>query len=314
MVVPKTILVTGGAGFIGSHLVDKLMELGAKVIVLDDLSTGKLTHLPRGVNFHHGSITESTVEEIFHKEKPNVVFHMAAQISTSSSVRDPVQDAQTNILGTLRLLDAARHHGIEKFIYSSTGGALYGDPEENPCTEDQPIRPLSPYGISKLVGEQYLDLYHRIYRLNYTSLRYGNVYGPRQDPKGEAGVIAIFCMNMLKNSPPRIFGTGDQERDFIYVNDVVEANILAMEQRTVGPYNIGTGISCSVNDIFSMLSANLKFRKAPIYSPNRMGDVHQISLDATKALTEMGWRAKVDIQDGLSYTAEYFRNMVRTPV
>lgn len=313
MVGSKTVLVTGGAGFIGSHLVDRLIELDYRVVVVDDLSTGKLTHLARGVNFHHTSVTQPAIDEIFHREKPEIVFHLAAQVSVNHSVRDPAGDAQTNVLGMLRLIDASRRHGVEKFIYSSTGGALYGDPEYIPCREDHPIRPLSPYGLSKSVGEKYLDLYRRTYRLNYVALRYGNVYGPRQDPHGEAGVIAIFSRTILEDKQPRIFGSGEQERDFVYVKDVVEANLLALKEGVIGAYNIGTGTGNSVNQIFQMLSEILKFRKKPVYSPARLGEVHQISLDATKANLEMGWQPQVSLREGLELTAAYFRDMAKAP-
>jgi len=313
VVSPKTVLVTGGAGFIGSHLVDRLVGMGHRVLVVDDLSTGKLRNLPRGVNFYHTSVNHPTINDIFQKESPNIVFHNAAQISVSSSVRDPVKDAETNVSGTIRLIEASRRYGVDKFIYSCTGGALYGDPESNPCTEDHPIRPLSPYGLSKWVGERYLDLYRRSYRLNYTSLRYGNVYGPRQDPHGEAGVIAIFASAMLEGREPRIYGDGEQERDFVYIEDVVEANILALKEGVVGPYNIGTGIGTTVNRIAQILSEIFKSRRKPTHAPSRLGDVQRISLDYSKAKREMGWEPQVTIREGLQRTAEYFKELARAP-
>ena len=309
MVKTKTILVTGGAGFIGSHLVDKLVNFGHRVLVVDDLSTGKLTNLVRGVSFFHANINGSAIEEIFQKERPEIVFHYAAQINTTRSLREPVKDAEVNILGTLALIDASRQYGVEKFIFSSTGGAIYGDPEYTPCGEDHPIGPLSPYGLSKFVGEQYLALYNRIYRLNYVALRYGNVYGPRQDPFGEAGVIAIFANAMLNGKQPRIFGDGEQQRDFIYVGDVVEANLSAMQEGVAGIYNIGTGTGSSVNEVFQLLGESMRFRRKPVYSPARLGDVWQISLDCTKAKLEMGWAPKVNLSEGLVRTAEYFWNL-----
>lgn len=313
MVSPKTVLVTGGAGFIGSHLVDRLVGMGHRVLVVDDLSTGKLRNLPRGVNFYHTSINHPTIDDIFQKESPNIVFHNAAQISVSSSVRDPVKDAETNVSGTIRLIEASRRYGVDKFIYSCTGGALYGDPESNPCTEDHPIHPLSPYGLSKWMGERYLDLYRRAYRLNYASLRYGNVYGPRQDPHGEAGVIAIFASAMLEGHEPRVYGDGEQERDFVFIEDVVEANILALKESVVGPYNIGTGIGTSVNRIAQILSEILKSRRKPTHAPSRLGDVQRISLDYSKAKREMGWKPQVTIREGLQRTADYFRELARAP-
>ena len=192
MTTAKTALVTGGAGFIGSHLVDRLLLEGYKVVVVDDLSTGKLQNLNPTATFHHTDITHPSIQQVFNRAQPDLVFHLAAQVSVTNSTKDPIKDAQINVIGTLRLLEASRHSGIEKFIFSSTGGALYGEPDLNPCPEGATIAPLSAYGLSKYLSEQYLQLYHRLYHLNCTTLRYSNVYGPRQDPHGEAGVIAIF--------------------------------------------------------------------------------------------------------------------------
>ena len=307
MVDVKTVLVTGGAGFIGSHLVDRLLELGHRVVVLDDLSSGRLANLPSRINFHHSDINEANLDETFSRENPQLVFHLAAQVSVSTSMRNPLLDAEANILGTLRLLEASRRHGVEKFIYSSTGGALYGDPEYLPCDEDHPIRPLSPYGLAKSVCEKYLELYSNIFMLNYASLRYGNVYGPRQDPHGEAGVIAIFSQAMLEGNQPVIFGSGDQERDFVYVQDVVDANLMAIDEDVTGAYNIGSGESASVNTIFRMLRDIYHFRKTPLKSPARLGDVQKISLNSEKSLRDMGWRPKTGLDEGLAMTAEYFK-------
>ncbi len=307
MVDVKTVLVTGGAGFIGSHLVDRLLELGHRVVVLDDLSSGRLANLPSRINFHHSDINEANLDETFSRENPQLVFHLAAQVSVSTSMRNPLLDAEANILGTLRLLEASRRHGVEKFIYSSTGGALYGDPEYLPCDEDHPIRPLSPYGLAKSVCEKYLELYSNIFMLNYASLRYGNVYGPRQDPHGEAGVIAIFSQAMLEGNQPVIFGSGDQERDFVYVQDVVDANLMAIDEDVTGAYNIGSGESASVNTIFQMLRDIYHFRKTPLKSPARLGDVQKISLNSEKSLRDMGWRPKTGLDEGLELTAEYFK-------
>ena len=308
-----TVFVTGGAGFIGSHLVDRLVELGHKVVVIDDLSTGKLQHLNKSAAFHHMSITSPHLQEVLEREKPQIIMHHSAQVSVSHSVRDPVKDAEINILGTLRLIEAANESGVEKFIFASTGGAVYGDPEVIPCPEDHPSLPLSPYGLSKLVSEQYLDLYYRLHRLNFTCLRYSNVYGPRQDPFGEAGVIAIFTRAMLEGKQPRMYGTGEQERDFVYVEDVVEANLLAMERGDGGTYNIGTGVGTSVNRIFELLAGILKYRWKPLHAPARPGDVFKITLDVSKAARELQWTPRVPLEDGLHRTVEYFRhNMVRS--
>ena len=224
----KKALVTGGAGFIGSHLVDRLLELEYKVVVMDNLSTGKIKNLDSAAVFHHTDITQPAMDDIIQREQPDLVFHMAAQTSVSQSTKDPIKDVNANVLGTLRVIEASRRVGVEKIIYSCTGGALYGNPETIPCPDDTPIAPVSPYGMSKWVAEQYLNFYYRLYRLNFTSLRYGNVYGPRQDPYGEAGVVSIFTQAMLEGKQPQIFGDGAQERDLVAVSDVVDANIAAI--------------------------------------------------------------------------------------
>lgn len=308
---PKKVLVTGGAGFIGSHLVDRLVELGYRVVVVDDLSTGRLHNINKAATFYHMSITDPDLEEVFLRERPQVVNHHAAQISVWESLKDPVRDAEVNVVGTLRLLENARRTGVEKFIYASTGGAIYGEPIYTPCDEVHPIRPLSPYGLSKYLGELYLELYHRLYRLNYTSLRYSNVYGPRQDPHGEAGVIAIFTQAMLDRKQPTIHGTGEQQRDFIYVSDVVEANILAMERGDNRVYNIGTGVATSVNRVFMLLRESLNFPWKPIHGPPRPGEVFSISLDITRARRELAWEPKVGLEEGLLLTVEYFKRGAR---
>jgi UDP-glucose 4-epimerase len=310
----KIALVTGGVGFIGSHLVDRLLSLGYKVVVVDNLTTGKAKNLNPAAAFHHSDITQASVDEVFQRERPNLVFHLAAQVSVAQSTRDPVGDARINLLGTLHLLEVARRYEIEKFIYSSTGGALYGEPETNPCTEEHPIVPLSPYGVSKYQAEQYLELYHRLYRLNYTTLRYGNVYGPRQDPHGEAGVVAIFAQAMLEGMATQIFGDGGQERDFIYVDDVVEANVCAITRGDGQAFNIGTGEGTSVTRIFQALRDIIGYDRAPVYRPPRLGEVYRISLDWGKAARELGWTPRVGLEEGLRRTVEYFRRAAKAAV
>ena len=308
----KTALVTGGAGFIGSHLVDRLLELKYRVVIIDNLSGGKLKNLNPAATFYHSDITQPSVNEVFQREQPDLVFHLAAQTSVPYSTREPVRDSEINVVGTLRVLEAARRFGIDKLIFSSTGGALYGDPEVDPCPDDHPVIPLSPYGMSKYLGEQYLEFYHRLYRLNFTSLRYGNVYGPRQDPHGEAGVVAIFTQAMLEGKQPEIFGDGDQERDFVCVDDVVEANILAIDRGNGMHMNIGTGEKTSINRIFELIRSIIGYKWDPLHGPPRLGDVCQISLESARAAQELGWRAQVDLEEGLSRTVEYFRQTVIT--
>ena len=308
----KTVLVTGGAGFIGSHLVDRLISLGHRVVVVDDLSTGRLRNQNKAATFYHTSVTHPGIEEIFEREQPQIVNHHAAQISVSESVKDPVRDADINIQGSLRLIELSRRYGVEKFVFASSGGTIYGDPQYMPCDEQHPINPLSPYALSKRVTEEYLKLYKLIYRLNYVTLRYGNVYGPRQDPHGEAGVVAIFSLAMLQAKQPRVYGTGEQERDFVYIDDVVDANILAIEGGQ-GEYNIGTGQGTSVNRIFQLLKGITNYRWDPVHGPARPGEVFKVSLDSAKFGKELGWAPKYSIEDGLGNTVQYFREILRSP-
>ena len=311
MAEAKKVIVTGGAGFIGSHLVDRLLAEGHQVVVMDNLSTGKLRNLNPSATFHHSDITHQLVNDVFHREQPDIVFHMAAQVSVTESTKDPINDATINVAGTLRLLEASRRFGLEKFIYSSTGGALYGDPEVNPCAETTPIRPMSPYGLSKHLGEQYIELYQRLYQLNYSILRYGNVYGPRQDPHGEAGVIAIFTQAMLEGRQPQIFGGGDQERDFVFVADVVQANIHAMQQGDGEAINIGTGETTSVNCIYAALQSIIQYRWEAEHRPQRPGEIYKISLECSKAARLLGWSPQISLEEGLRQTVEFFRKGVR---
>ena len=301
-------LVTGGAGFIGSHMVDRLLEEDYRVVIVDDLSSGKLKNLNNHATFHHMSINQPTLMNVLDREKPDVVFHMAAQSSVSASIKNPILDNEVNVMGTLRLLEAARKAGVEKIIYSSTGGALYGDPEVVPCPDDAPVAPISPYGMSKYMAEQYLDYYYRQYRVNYTALRYGNVYGPRQDPAGEAGVIAIFISAMLAGKRPRIFGDGNQARDFVSVDDVVEANMAAIYRGHRSAMNISTGELVSVNQLYEMLKEITGFRWEAEHGPARVGDVYRISLDWTRAEEELGWKPRTSLADGLARTVDHYRS------
>jgi UDP-glucose 4-epimerase len=305
-------LVTGGAGFIGSHMVDRLLQLEYKVVVMDNLSTGKIKNLDSAAVFHHTDITQPAMAEIIQREQPDLVFHMAAQTSVTESTKDPIGDANANVLGTLRLLEACRRVGVDKIIYSCTGGALYGDPETIPCTDDAALAPISPYGMSKWVAEQYLDFYHRLYRLNFTSLRYGNVFGPRQDPHGEAGVVAIFSRAMLEGTQPQIYGDGAQERDFISVADVVEANLAAIERGDGKHMNIATGEATSVNRIFELLQGITGYKWDPVHAPQRAGEVYRISLDWSRASQELGWSPKVSLEEGLQKTVDYFKESMNT--
>ncbi len=304
----RAALVTGGAGFIGSHMVDRLLEEGFRVVIVDDLSSGKLKNVNHHAAFHHMSITQPALLDVFNREKPDLVFHFAAQSSVARSTRDPILDSEINVLGTLRLLEAARRAGVEKIIYSCTGGALYGDPRTVPCPDDTPPVPVSPYGMSKFVAEQYLEFYRRQYRVNFTSLRYGNVYGPRQDPTGEAGVIAIFIEAMLRGQRPQIFGDGGQERDFVAVADVVEANLAAIDRGDGKAMNIATSELTSVNRIFELLKEITGFRWDASHAPARAGDVYRISLDCSVAAAELGWKPRTSLADGLAQTVEHIKS------
>ena len=258
------VLVTGGAGFIGSHLVNGLLDSGYSVAVVDDLSSGQLRNLNHRATFYHCAITDPKLLQIIQREGPEIIFHLAAQSSVRQSTLDPVSDADSNVLGTIRLLSAAAAEGVEKIVFSSTGGAIYGNPDAIPCDEDTPVNPITPYALSKYVSELYLDLYQRTYGLEYTILRYANVYGPGQDPNGEAGVIAIFAGMMLRGRTPNIYGNGLQERDFVYVSDVVEANLAAAYRGDGGIYNIGSGEPVTINRIHSLLQKYTEFHEGPV--------------------------------------------------
>lgn len=306
-VISMKILVTGGAGFIGSHIVDALVMNRHEVTVIDDLSTGKEGNLSQGVSLFKADMTSDDLYPIFQSLKPQVVFHVAAQASVPASMLNPTQDAGVNVLGTLNVLEQCRKVGVERVIYSSTGGALYGEPSFTPCTEDHPIRPLSPYGVSKYVGEKYLEMFSLISKLDYVVLRYANVYGPRQDPFGEAGVVSIFSRLMLNGEPPVIFGDGTQERDFIYVEDVACANMRALNNGGAQAFNIGCGTGTSINTLVQKLRGIIEYEGSPIYSEPRLGDVYKITLDASRANLELGWEPKVSLEDGLARTVSAIR-------
>ncbi|MDP2949922.1 MAG: NAD-dependent epimerase/dehydratase family protein [Chloroflexota bacterium] len=300
-------LVTGGAGFIGSHVVDRLVSLGHRVAVIDDLSTGRRQNPNPSAVLHQTNVASQSVQEVFEREHPEVVFHLAARASVSASVREPAVDAETNVLGAIRVLEAAHLFGTRKVVYTSTGGALYGEPERLPCDERHPIRPLAPYGTSKYVGELYVELFHRLHNLDYTILRYGNVYGPRQNPYGEAGVIAIFGGLMLAGKQPIINGSGEQERDFVFVSDVVEANVLALEKGSGQAFNIGSGVGASVNRVFDLLRQATGYTGGPVHGPALPGEVFKIYLDSSLARRELGWRPQVSLEEGLRLTVDHLR-------
>ena len=301
------IIVTGGAGFIGSNLVDALVERGDEVVVIDNLSTGHRENLNPHIKFYETSIGDPGLEDIFEKEKPDIVCHHAAQIDLRRSVNEPLFDAEVNILGSLNVIVNSIRSGVGKFVYASTGGAIYGEPQYLPVDEKHPINPVSQYGVSKHTVEHYLHLYALQGELNYVALRYPNVYGSRQNPFGEAGVIAIFAGQVLGGEQPTIFGPGDKTRDYTHVSDIVEANILAIERGRNLICNIGTGVETSDQDIFDAIARALGYSSSPIYTSVRPGEIQRICLDWSKAEKELGWRPKTTLKDGIAKTVSYFK-------
>jgi len=300
------ILVTGGAGFIGSHVVDAFVHEGHDVLAVDDLSTGKTENLNSGAPFRQVSILSDDFQKQVEDFRPDVICHHAAQIAVPASVDDPLNDAQRNVLGSLAVFEAARRYDVTKVINVSSGGAMYGEPVRVPCDEEHPVVPESPYGMSKYAAELYLDLYHRLYGLDYTTLRYGNVYGPRQDPHGEAGVVAIFTERMLRGQPCTIFGDGTQARDFVYVGDVVRANLMALERGSGEALNIGTGEPTTVNQVFEALAGAADYADDANYADARPGEVYRIYLDVGRAAEVLGWRPEVTFVDGIERTVRSF--------
>jgi len=294
-------VVTGGAGFIGSHVVDALLARGDEVHVLDDLSNGKRENVTGGATFHHGDVRAP--DEAFDAARPELVFHLAAQASVSVAVERPELDAEVNVIGTVRVLEAARRHGAQ-VVFSSTGGAIYGECD-GPAPEDSPRRPLSPYGTSKLAGEEYLATWNRLHGSSHIALRYGNVFGPRQDPHGEAGVVAIFLRRVAAGETPTIFGDGTQQRDYVYVADVVRAT-LAAGGHDGGIYNVGRGSPTSVLDLVDGMRRASGVDFEVEHAPERLGDLRRSVLDATRAERELGWRPETSLDDGLRLTWEYF--------
>lgn len=302
------VLVTGGAGFIGSHTVDRLIGEGHEVSVVDSLVTGFREQVHPRASFHEVDITdEQALADVFAAERPEAVIHLAAQMDVRVSTREPAYDARVNILGSLNVIESALAHGTRKIVYASSGGAIYGEPEDLPVREDHPIQPLSQYGVTKHTVEHYLYLYAHQQGLRYTALRYANVYGPRQNPGGEAGVIAIFARSLLLSLPCRIFGDGEQTRDYVYVGDVVAANMMALTAADQEALHIGCGVETSVNDLHRNLSAICDSRRPPQYEPERPGEVRRIALDPSLAAERLGWRPQVPLAEGLERTVDYLR-------
>ena len=303
------ILVTGGAGFIGSHIVDAYIERGHSVSIVDNLSTGRESNINPKAEFHHVDVREADrVEKVMHNGEFEVVNHHAAQMDVRRSVAEPTYDASVNILGGLNILEGCIRTGVAKVIFASSGGAIYGEQDYFPADEVHPTRPISPYGVAKLATENYLFYYKMVHGLDSVSLRYANIYGPRQNPQGEAGVVAIFTDKMLKGGQPIINGDGKQTRDYVYVGDVAQANLLALDFRGSGAFNIGTGKELDVNQLFQHL---IKATGAPVkerHGPAKKGEQLRSVLSYEKVRRDLGWKPTVSLEEGLKRTVEYFRN------
>ena len=302
------ILVTGGAGFIGSHVVDVFLEKGYEVVILDDLSTGRESNINPRAKFYKMDIRSPEIRNIFEMERPDYISHHAAQMDVRRSVAQPLFDADVNVLGSINLIECAKEFGVKHFVYISTGGAVYGEPEYVPCDETHPINPICQYGASKHTVEHYLFMYNYNYGLNYTVLRYPNVYGPRQDPHGEAGVVAIFTGKMLSGESVTINGDGEQTRDYVYVGDCAYGNYLAVTvEHKPGIYNLGWGQPTSVNEVFNTLAKVTGNPHPAMYGPAKVGETRHIYLNAEKAKKELGWSPTLSLEEGLEKTVAYFK-------
>jgi len=302
-------VVTGGAGFIGSHVVDALLEAGHEVTILDDLSTGSTRNLNPSARFHEIDITGPDVDRLLADIGPDVICHNAAQISVSTGQAFPLRDLNVNVAGTLRLIEYAQRAGC-RFVHASSA-AVYGEPETTPVGEDHPTRPINNYGVSKLAVEHYLAAYARNGGLNYAALRYANVYGPRQNASGEAGVVAIFCEALARGAPVTIHGDGRQSRDFVFVTDVAAANLAAASSSVTGVFNIGTGSESDINALYDAVATAMGSQARPVHGPPRPGDIERSVLDPSRAASQLGWRPKVNFRLGLEKTAGWFLSQAR---
>ncbi len=301
------ILVTGGAGFIASHVTDAFVAAGHQVAVLDDMSSGKRENLNPKATFYQVDVRDPGVADVMRRERPEVLCHHAAQMDVRRSVADPVFDAQVNLVGLLNLLEHGRQNGLKRVLFSSSGGAIYGEQDVLPATETHKTEPLSPYGITKLASEKYLFFYAATYGISYAALRYGNVYGPRQNPHGEAGVVAIFAEKMLRGEQPVINGEGVQTRDYVYIGDLVRANLAALTSEFTGAVNLGTGIETDVNTIFRLVRKLCESNALEQHGPAKPGEQIRSVIDASLAQRVLGWRPQVSLEDGLRETVAFFR-------
>ncbi len=306
------VLVTGGAGFVGSHVVDAYIQAGHEVVVVDDLFTGHRENVNPRCEFHEMDIRDSKLERLFELHNFEVVSHQAARGNVRASMEDPMTYADVNVRGGVNLLECCRKYGVRKVIYSSTGGCVYGEPRYLPADETHPLQPRDPYGASKASFELYLPVYQMNYGLHFTILRYPNVYGPRQDPFGEAGVVSIFIGKMLRNMQPVINGDGEQLRDYVQISDVVRANLLVWDQGDDEVFNVGWGTGTSVNQIFRLLKQILASDVREVHGPAKLGEIRQTYLDATKAERVLNWKPEVPLWEGLQSTAGYFRPILTT--
>lgn len=304
------VLVTGGAGFIGSHLVDRFVEENHEVSVVDDLSTGKRKRVNPKARFYKADILSTKLERVFKKERPEIISHHAAQINVRRSVKDPLFDAQVNILGLLNVLQLSVKYGVRRVLFASSGGAVYGEQQTFPATEEHAAHPLNPYGVSKLAGEHFLYYFRQSSGLATACLRYSNVYGPRQDPFGEAGVVAVFTQKLLRGEPPLINGTGRQTRDFIFVEDVVDANMAVLHGGQEGVFNVGTGRETSVNELCALLKQVVGAEVREQHGPEVSGEVARSCLDASRLRKATDWAPKVTLEEGLQRTAGYFKTLM----
>jgi UDP-glucose 4-epimerase len=300
------ILVTGGAGFIGSHVTDALLDRGHTVHVLDDLSTGRAANVPDAAPLHQYDIRSDQAAALVERERFDALVHHAAQMDVRASVADPSFDADVNVRGFLNLAEAGRKNGLKKILFASTGGAIYGEPDYTPQDEKHPVRPLSPYGITKLCAEKYLYFYEHQYGLDYVALRYANVYGPRQNPHGEAGVVAIFTQRMLKGDQPIINGDGKQTRDYVFVGDVVRANLAALNYDESGVFNVGTGVETNVNELFQTIRELTGADIPEEHGDAKPGEQQRSVLGYERAKRELDWSPQVDVGEGLRRTVEWF--------
>jgi UDP-glucose 4-epimerase len=308
------VLITGGAGFIGSNIADRLINDGAEVVVIDDLSNGKMENVNKKAKFYKFDIRRKNLIDIFKKEMPDIVIHNAAQLSVRISVEDPLFDAEVNVIGGLNVFNSSKITGVKKVIFASSGGTVYGEQEYYPADERHSLNPISPYGVAKLSSEKYLNYFYKNYGMKYIALRYANIYGPRQDPYGEAGVVAIFSSKILKGESPIINGDGNQTRDYVFVGDVVEANLKAIRNDFIGCINIGTGVETTVNELFNILkniSGNKDIKE--IHGPIKSGEQLRSVLSFQMAKKIMDWQPKITSKEGLRITYNWFKENFNNP-